>query len=252
MPTTIPPWIYRFSSDHRSQARSGQVSTWMGDRLGTPGVVGFTLFYYFFAYAKPPTWLLGVLRRGSKLMNTKSLSLLGLLAKIKCSICSYQLNIWYAPKGAQILNWFLEMVRGSEACFTPGTGCPGIAVPPWMAHPLLVINWNLSRILQSLIFLQACSTAQDFLKSSRFVSYVFSWVVFNLKNSCKGSGFLDSIFNFLIIVILFCRPVSQAWSHIYPFGLFQNMVSCFILKIVNYVQVLTNLWICRPSFFSFL
>ena len=184
MPTTIPPWIYRFSSDHRSQARSGQVSTWMGDRLGTPGVVGFTLFYYFFAYAKSPTWLLGVLRRGSKLMNTKSLSLLGLLAKIKCSICSYQLNIWYAPKGAQILNWFLEMVRGSEACFTPGTGCPGIAVPPWMAHPLLVINWNLSRILQSLIFLQACSTAQDFLKSSRFVSYAFSWVVFNLKSNC--------------------------------------------------------------------
>ena len=63
-----------------------------------------------------------------------SLSLLGLLAKIKCSICSYQLNIWYAPKGAQILNWFLELVCGSEACFTPDTGCPGIAVPPWMAH----------------------------------------------------------------------------------------------------------------------
>ena len=113
--------------------------------------------------------------------QSNGLSLLGLLAKIKCSICSYQLNIWYAPKGAQILNWFLEMVRGSEACFTPGTGCPGIAVPPWMAHPLLVINWNLSRILQSLIFLQASSTAQDFLKSSRFVSYAFSWVVFNLK-----------------------------------------------------------------------
>ena len=57
------------------------------------------------------------------------------------------------------------MVRGSEACFTPGTGCPGIAVPPWMAHPLSVFNWDLSRILQSLIFLQACSTAQDFLSN---------------------------------------------------------------------------------------
>ena len=34
----------------------------------------------------------------------------------KCSICSYQLNIWYAPyMGASILNWFLnlgEVVRG--------------------------------------------------------------------------------------------------------------------------------------------
>ena len=27
--------------------------------------------------------------------NTSHLSLLGLLAKIKCSICSYQLNLWY-------------------------------------------------------------------------------------------------------------------------------------------------------------
>ena len=43
-PTTIPRWIYRFSSDHRSQAASGPVSTWMGDRLGIPGVVGFCFF----------------------------------------------------------------------------------------------------------------------------------------------------------------------------------------------------------------
>ena len=58
-PTTIPRWIYRFSSDHRSQAASGPVSTWMGDRLGIPGVVGFCFcthesvcyFYlYFFIY----------------------------------------------------------------------------------------------------------------------------------------------------------------------------------------------------------
>ncbi len=52
------------------------------------------------------------------------------------------------------------MVRRSEACFTPGMGFPGIAVPPWMDHPLSVFNRNLSSILQSLIFLQACSTAQ--------------------------------------------------------------------------------------------
>ena len=31
LPTTISRWIYRFSSDHRSQAASGPVSTWMGD-----------------------------------------------------------------------------------------------------------------------------------------------------------------------------------------------------------------------------
>ena len=31
----------RFSSDHRSQVRIGEVSTWMGDRLGILRVVDF-------------------------------------------------------------------------------------------------------------------------------------------------------------------------------------------------------------------
>ena len=38
--TAIPRWIYQFSFDHWSQATSGPVSTWMGDRLGTLGAVG--------------------------------------------------------------------------------------------------------------------------------------------------------------------------------------------------------------------
>lgn len=63
------------------------------------------------------------------------LSLLGLLAKIKCSICSYQLNIWYAVHwAAHILNWFLELGCGKEACLVPATGCLGIALPPSTAH----------------------------------------------------------------------------------------------------------------------
>ena len=38
----------------------------------------------------------------------QTLSLLGLMAKIKCSICSYQFNIWYAGhRPAHILIWFL-------------------------------------------------------------------------------------------------------------------------------------------------
>ena len=43
--TAIPRWKYRFSSDHRSQATSGSVSTWMGDRLGIPSAVDFFLFF---------------------------------------------------------------------------------------------------------------------------------------------------------------------------------------------------------------
>ena len=41
---TIPPGKNRFSSDHRSQVWLGEVSTWMGDHLGTLRVVDFPLF----------------------------------------------------------------------------------------------------------------------------------------------------------------------------------------------------------------
>ena len=37
----------RFSSDHRSQALSGEVSTSLGDHLGTPRVVGFFVSFSF-------------------------------------------------------------------------------------------------------------------------------------------------------------------------------------------------------------
>ena len=42
MSTTIPPGKNRFSSDHRSQVRMGEVSTWMGDRQGILRVVDFS------------------------------------------------------------------------------------------------------------------------------------------------------------------------------------------------------------------
>ena len=53
VPTTIPRRNYWFSFDHQSQATSGTVSTWMGDRLGTPCVVGFSFFlssHVFYQY----------------------------------------------------------------------------------------------------------------------------------------------------------------------------------------------------------
>ena len=43
--TTIPPGKNRFSSDHRSQVWLGEVSTWMGDRLGIPRFVDFPFSY---------------------------------------------------------------------------------------------------------------------------------------------------------------------------------------------------------------
>ena len=57
------------------------------------------------------------------------------MAKIKCSICSYQFNIWYAGhRPAHILIWFLAFGQGSEACLTLTTGCLGIALQPSAAH----------------------------------------------------------------------------------------------------------------------
>ena len=41
MSTTIPPGKNRFSSDQRSKVRMGEVSTWMGDRLGILRFVDF-------------------------------------------------------------------------------------------------------------------------------------------------------------------------------------------------------------------
>ena len=55
----------------------------------------------------------------------------------KCSICSYQLNIWYDPQwGSLILNWFLNLGEDTGACSDFPTGWPGIAVPPGSAHSL--------------------------------------------------------------------------------------------------------------------
>ena len=69
--------------------------------------------------------------------RSSKLSLLGLMAKIKCSICSYQFNIWYAGHSpAHILIWFLAFGQGSEACLTLTTGCLGIALQPSAAHYL--------------------------------------------------------------------------------------------------------------------
>ena len=65
----------------------------------------------------------------------RKLSLLGLMAKIKCSICSYQFNIWYAGHSlAHILIWFLAFDQGSEVYLTLITGCLGIALQPSAAH----------------------------------------------------------------------------------------------------------------------
>ena len=53
MSTAIPRRKYPVSLAPGSQATSGPVSTWMGDRLGIPGAVDF----FFFICVKPWTYL---------------------------------------------------------------------------------------------------------------------------------------------------------------------------------------------------
>ena len=49
----------------------------------------------------------------------------------KCSICSYQLNIWYGLHSrSRILNWFLTDWNHGWACSPDSAGCHGIALPP--------------------------------------------------------------------------------------------------------------------------
>ena len=53
----------------------------------------------------------------------------------KCSICSYQLNIWYEDHvSSSILNWFLKGDGTSGACSGSITSWPCIAVPQGSAH----------------------------------------------------------------------------------------------------------------------
>ena len=62
-------------------------------------------------------------------------SLLGLLAKIKCSICSYQFNIWYGAHSVpHILILFVALGQGTEVYLTPTTSCLGVALQPSAAH----------------------------------------------------------------------------------------------------------------------
>ena len=61
----------------------------------------------------------------------------------KCSICSYQLNIWYEVHvTSSILNLFLSGDGMSGACSGSITSWPCIAVPQGLAHfPIISMIW---------------------------------------------------------------------------------------------------------------
>ena len=76
-----------------------------------------------------------IIPRAPFLQKYSSSSLLGLLAKIKCSICSYQFNIWYGVHSTpHILIVFVTLGYGIEVYLTPTTSCLGVALQLRAAH----------------------------------------------------------------------------------------------------------------------
>ena len=81
-------------------------------------------------------WTINVILVQKDILKTVKLSLLGLMAKIKCSICSYRFDSWYVLQcGTSLLNGFLVLGVGLGACSVRSTHRPGIAVPPGTVHP---------------------------------------------------------------------------------------------------------------------
>ena len=83
----------------------------------------------------------------------------------KCSICSYQLNIWYGLHSrSRILNWFLTDWVHGWACSPGPAGCHGLALHPCVASfscfktvALLVSSWVVScSVTKSISSLQYC------------------------------------------------------------------------------------------------
>ena len=95
----------------------------------------------------------------------------------KCSICSYQLNIWYVPHwGTTILNWFLELGEDAGACSDFPTGWPGLAVPPGTAHSprgVITNKWNSPWLNQAKETYCWCWSRR-----------IFQWIVFRGTAQC--------------------------------------------------------------------
>ena len=90
----------------------------------------------------------------------------------KCSICSYQLNIWYGLHSrSRILNWFLTDWAYGWACSPGPAGRHGIALPPWVASSFLSINKPNYHIVVKIILLSIA--LGKFLSNSSFLIFTF-------------------------------------------------------------------------------
>ena len=88
----------------------------------------------------------------------------------KCSICSYQLNIWYGLHSrSRILIWFLTDWAYGWACSPGPAGRHGIALPPWVAS-FLLIKPNYHIVVSTILL---CMVLERFLPKSPFDLFFF-------------------------------------------------------------------------------
>ena len=98
----------------------------------------------------------------------------------KCSICSYQLNIWYDPHvGSTILNCFLEDDEVLGACSTFVADRPGIALPPGSVHLNTQINYRIALKIDRIwarVFFFSSKLSKHW--KNRFQGVVHFWATF--------------------------------------------------------------------------
>ena len=112
----------------------------------------------------------------------------------KCSICSYQLNIWYGLHSrSRILNWFLTDWIHGWACSPGPAGCHGIALPPWAASFSLQNKssfaycclWKVNRIDSNTIkYKQRQRTRSIRFFSSLNIVYLLSYYYLIISHFC--------------------------------------------------------------------
>ena len=89
----------------------------------------------------------------------------------KCSICSYQLNIWYGLHSrSRILNWFLTDWAYGWACSPGPAGRHGIALPPWVASFFFLVQPNYHIVVSTNLL---CMVLGRFLSNSQFHLFFF-------------------------------------------------------------------------------
>ena len=167
----------------------------------------------------------------------------------KCSICSYQLNIWYGGHvPPSILNWFLQGDEVQE--LAPASSRVGLALQYRQDRPTSPLTPEDHQLIIVSIALQPKATPsqkQDPLKPQK---YWIHWILMNLwqnpkqqfeRNSEEGFGYLERAFEQQnkssgMQMILFSCQVWSKWPHLYFIPSTTWAVQIWIIWLISIVS----------------